>query len=740
MNYSDILHHAWQNHLAAKSPSAPTVISTFAGCGGSSLGYSMAGFRELLAVEWDEHAVRTFKANFPHVPMYHGDIAKLSVEQCLNTARINIGELDVFDGSPPCFPKGTMILTSDGAKPIEALTVDTSVLTHSGKYEKVESLHKREYHGELIMIEPRYGRNYITSTPEHPFFVKKSVRHKTESGSTKSFLEPQWRPAHELNDGDLLLEPHVQQELELQASPVINKQLRNRKSVNGTRACAYVLSERACDLNWKQPAMAWVLGLYLAEGRLRGKMPSLENSGPYRREVIFSMRDSKAEYAATRLKQAGLHPSMQPHGDRVVRLTITDSDFWVLCRTMGQYAHGKSLPSAFFAQTAAWQRELLAGYFYGDGYTRQCAASEVLGATTVSLPLAQGIAKIVARVYGVVASVEMNEVPATYVICGREVNQRTSYTVRFRPTPTERDRLGHVDAYGAWIPIRRVHRTVPVKCQVYNLEVSSDHSYVANGFAVHNCQGFSTSGKRQFSDNRNQLFKEYVRLLQGLKPKVFVMENVSGMVKGKMKLIFAEILRELKACGYQVSARLLNASHYGVPQARERMIFIGVRNDFGIAPTHPLGRFAPITVKEALHDCTPSEIVPLTGKNLAKMQLLRPGANAKEKERASLAVFGKVSGFTLLRIKWHAPAPTILKTVSVSPTFGAGLIMPNEDRYVSIAELKRLGSFPDEFQLEGTFEERWARIGNSVPPLLMRAIAEHIKDEILARVNAPSKI
>lgn len=93
------------------------------------------------------------------------------------------------------------------------------------------------------------------------------------------------------------------------------------------------------------------------------------------------------------------------------------------------------------------------------------------------------------------------------------------------------------------------------------------------------CQGFSTAGKRDFGDQRNQLFKEYVRLLRGLQPKVFVMENVSGMVKGDMKLLFAEILKELKASGYAVKARLLNAMYFGVPQSRERMIFIGVRND-----------------------------------------------------------------------------------------------------------------------------------------------------------------
>jgi hypothetical protein len=83
-NYLTILEEAWQAHLAPRAADAPTVISTFAGAGGSSLGYSMAGYRELLAVEWDDNAVETFRLNFPDVPVYHGDIAKLSVEQVLD--------------------------------------------------------------------------------------------------------------------------------------------------------------------------------------------------------------------------------------------------------------------------------------------------------------------------------------------------------------------------------------------------------------------------------------------------------------------------------------------------------------------------------------------------------------------------------------------------------------------------------------------------------------------------------
>ncbi len=114
------------------------------------------------------------------------------------------------------------------------------------------------------------------------------------------------------------------------------------------------------------------------------------------------------------------------------------------------------------------------------------------------------------------------------------------------------------------------------------------------------CQGFSTAGKREIGDARNQLFREYCRLLEGLRPRAFVMENVSGMVKGDFKIVFAEILRTLKGCGYRVKARLLNAMFFGVPQSRERMIFVGVREDIGREPSHPDGWCDPISLISGL--------------------------------------------------------------------------------------------------------------------------------------------
>src|SRR4051812_41371886 len=95
-NYADLLNQGWAAHMTEREVSAPMVISTFAGAGGSSLGYSMAGYREKLAVEIDSNAAATFRLNFPEVPVYEGDIAKLSVKDALKLSGLKAGELDVL--------------------------------------------------------------------------------------------------------------------------------------------------------------------------------------------------------------------------------------------------------------------------------------------------------------------------------------------------------------------------------------------------------------------------------------------------------------------------------------------------------------------------------------------------------------------------------------------------------------------------------------------------------------------
>lgn len=243
------------------------------------------------------------------------------------------------------------------------------------------------------------------------------------------------------------------------------------------------------------------------------------------------------------------------------------------------------------------------------------------------------------------------------------------------------------------------------------------------------CQGFSTAGKRKLADERNQLYREYVRLLRGLKPKVFIMENVSGMVKGKMKIIFAEILRELKTSGYKVSARLLNAMYFGVPQSRQRMIFIGIRDDLGIVPSHPSAETEIMTVKQALLN---SEIGINDG--LFSDERLKIATQILCGKDGSNVIKGKL--FNLKRLNENKPSRTIIKQVGKpNILYGGGLIYPTENRHLGISELKRIDSIPDKFQMLGTFQEQWMLIGNSVPPLFMRSIANHVKKEILSKLE-----
>lgn len=211
------------------------------------------------------------------------------------------------------------------------------------------------------------------------------------------------------------------------------------------------------------------------------------------------------------------------------------------------------------------------------------------------------------------------------------------------------------------------------------------------------CQGFSTAGKRMIDDPRNQLFREYVRLLRGLMPRVFVMENVSGMIKGKMKLVFAEIMRELKASGYLVSARLLNAMYFNVPQSRERMIFIGVREDLGVPPSHPAAQ---------AHAIVMADVLPITSARYDTK-----GAFSKRTFDPGRDVFPTITKGN----RCHIPCR----------------INGEPERYLGPDEAKLLASFPHRFRFSGGKNDGWERIGNSVPPLFMRSIATHIRECIL---------
>ncbi len=345
------------------------------------------------------------------------------------------------------------------------------------------------------------------------------------------------------------------------------------------------------------------------------------------------------------------------------------------------------------------------------------------------------------------------------------------------------------------------------------------------------CSSFSTAGKRdkgwgavkKYSDTAQRtddLFYEYARLVGDLQPRVFVAENVSGLVKGTAKGYFQLIMRELKSKGYRVKAKLLDAKWLGVPQSRERLIFMGVRNDLELDPVYPTPLSYFYSVRDALpwldgdlreanldeqrlpiannpgqqsqrvdpSKPSPAIVVASNGNNarvyaptaaeLAEQRrpiTHRPDWSSRvrvDNERPaptitvadhgnSAMVYGPTAAelaeassegyaiadewaktpkgqssdrfFNLARAHEDRPSPCV--TASGGGTSTASVMHPNEPRKFTISELKRICAFPDDFQLTGSYSQQWERLGRAVPPLMMRAVAETVRDQILAKVS-----
>lgn len=230
------------------------------------------------------------------------------------------------------------------------------------------------------------------------------------------------------------------------------------------------------------------------------------------------------------------------------------------------------------------------------------------------------------------------------------------------------------------------------------------------------CKGFSTAGVQEegwgkdvlYSDGVKQrvddLFLHFTRLLKDLQPKTFIAENVAGLVKGVSKGAFTEIFEDFVACGYNVKAALIEPVKLGVPQTRDRIIFIGVRKDIPFAPVYPTPKNKVVTVRDVLP-------------NIARI---------KTKVRNIMQY-----------VPADRPSPTIVAsdfTTGENASFSCGGWVEDTQgriRKYNLEELRRLMTFPDDFKLTGTPSQQWERLGRSHAPLQVYHIAKALRDNIL---------
>lgn len=267
-----------------------------------------------------------------------------------------------------------------------------------------------------------------------------------------------------------------------------------------------------------------------------------------------------------KLEDTGLHFGRveQPSTTRFTCSSMALFDW--LTTNFGIHAAGKNLPSWVFGMKREWRQALFDGYLESDG----CILSNGKKTTSISLPLTTGM-KILASGLGKASSVTYSMPKRkSCVIEGRIVNEHGFYS----QTYYNNSRSALISKDGFWGLVRK---KLPGRknIRVYNLEVEDDHSYVAAGIAVHNCQSFSVAGKREGLAGASGLMFEYIRAVRELRPRWFVWENVPGAFTSERGEAYRQLLSEMDALGYGLAWRVLDAQFFGVAQRRERVLLVG---------------------------------------------------------------------------------------------------------------------------------------------------------------------
>ena len=278
------------------------------------------------------------------------------------------------------------------------------------------------------------------------------------------------------------------------------------------------------------------------------------------------------------------------------------------------------------------------------------------------------------------------------------------------------------------------------------------------------CSAFSVAGKlshskegkhsdgwgqtKKYSDgmvveNIEDLFFEFLRVANEIQPKVIVAENVKGLTVGEAKLYYNKILNEFGKIGYQVASQVMDSRYYGVSQTRTRVIFIAIRNDvcdsvdlnfMTIGQLFPEPHRDVVPLKEALVDLEydEEEVSYLTDK-FSKTAYWKDTGSKMEKYPSKVLTgmdyHPKGHHFNLKRVSLEAPSPTLTAMGSADTT--AGAFHWAEPRKLTIGELKRIMSLPDDFILTGKWNQQAERIGRMVPPLMMKSIADSIYEKVI---------
>ena len=567
-------------------------ISLFSGIGGFDLGLEGAGHECIAQVEKDKHALSILERHWPKVKRFH-DVATFSKRRARGLVP------DLICGGFPCFPAGTTVLCRVGFKDIADIEIGDEVLTHKGNWRKV--LKKAGRLAETIRLRG-HGHPAMVTTSNHPFW---SIGHtpiwdNERRSYARNFSAPEWV------DAGLMFGRYWASPTKFPKDPIPEFEVFSREKM----PCKF------SDAFW------FIVGVWLGDGWLStGQRPGRPQGQRWGKAIICAGRHEADELDA-KLIEAGLYATRG--SERTTeRFTISSH---ALARWLeghfGRYADGKKIPAWLLGADESVRRNVLNGYIWADGSEhgtrRKC--------TSICKALLVGV-KLLAQSLGFSVAMHTAMPKRECVIEGRRVNERQQWQLVIDTEARSSVVVGD-DRFGL---VRSVQMTGKRE-YVYDIEVEGDHSFLADGIIVHNCQDLSVAGKRAgLAGARSGLFFEFMRIVGEFAPKWVLIENVPGLLSGcgcplcgvvaeriaqhrieweaKLKREqdadlpgscqcgecavgrelhqahsgrnLAIVLASLEERGYGWAYRILDSQYFNLAQRRERVFIVGHLGDGG---------------------------------------------------------------------------------------------------------------------------------------------------------------
>ena len=496
------------------------IIELFGGIGACSKALERLGIDYEIVdyVEIDKYAVKSFNAihNTNFEPQ---DICKWDKDL----------DVDLIMHGSPCITEDSLILTKDGYKEYKDLQIGEYVLTKSNTWQKIVKKFNTGVHKTYYL--QGMGFENIHCTLNHKFYVREKYRkgHK----SIRCFKKPIFKELKNISKNDYFGVPVIQEE----------------------------------EFFYRNDLDFWyMIGYYLGDGWLASKT----------NDVILACNEAKLKKLKSRLDinkwKYTYHWNSSCYRFRFANKEIYD----FIKKYIGTGSFEKRICGEMLRLPKKQLKALLDGYLDSDG----CKIKKNIQFSSVNRQLIYSISSIINKVYHRPTSISKNIVSPTKMIDGRMINQHDWYLLRFKPMNDKQDKAFYEDGY-IWYPFNKL-LDGQEEC-VYNMEIENDHSYIIQGCVSKNCQDFSLAGKQAGGDKdsgtRSSLMYETIRIVEKLKPKYVVWENVKNLLSKKHRHNFDAYLETMENLGYTNYYQVLNAKDYGIPQNRERVFTISILDD-----------------------------------------------------------------------------------------------------------------------------------------------------------------